>query len=39
MIYPEELLPAAKRNDEAKLSIYGLIGSMAVMALSLLLFI
>ncbi|MGF6953824.1 hypothetical protein QF028_006329 [Neobacillus sp. B4I6] len=39
MIYPEELLPAAMRNDEGKLSIYGLIGSMAVMALSLLLFI
>jgi zinc transporter, ZIP family len=35
----DELLPAAKRYDEAHLSIYGLIGGMAVMALSLLLFI
>lgn len=35
----DELLPAAKRYDEAHLSIYGLIGGMAVMAFSLLLFI
>lgn len=35
----DELLPAAKRFDEAHISIYGLIGGMAVMALSLLLFI
>ncbi|MEH7116975.1 zinc transporter ZupT [Neobacillus vireti] len=35
----DELLPAAKRYDEAHLSIYGVIGGMAVMALSLLLFI
>jgi ZIP family zinc transporter len=35
----DELLPAAKRYDEAHLSIYGLIGGMAVMALSLLLFV
>ena len=35
----DELLPAAKRYDETHLSIYGLIGGMAVMALSLLLFI
>ncbi|ALC80806.1 MULTISPECIES: zinc transporter ZupT [Bacillus] len=35
----DELLPAAKRYDEAHMSIYGLIGGMAVMALSLLLFI
>ncbi|MDQ1144276.1 ZIP family zinc transporter [Bacillus sp. SORGH_AS 510] len=36
----DELLPAAKRYDEAHLSIYGLIGGMVVvMALSLLLFI
>ncbi|MBL4951963.1 zinc transporter ZupT [Neobacillus sp. OS1-32] len=35
----DELLPAAKRYDEAHLSIYGLISGMAVMALSLLLFI
>ncbi|MCM3763553.1 zinc transporter ZupT [Neobacillus niacini] len=35
----DELLPAAKRYDEAHLSIYGLIGGMAVMAISLLLFI
>jgi ZIP family zinc transporter len=33
------LLPAAKKYDEGHLSIYGLIGGMAVMALSLLLFI
>jgi zinc transporter ZupT len=38
-ISQDELLPAAKRYDEAHLSIYGLIGGMAVMALSLLLFI
>ena len=35
----DELLPAAKRYDEAHTSIYGLIGGMAVMAISLLLFI
>lgn len=35
----DELLPAAKRYDEAHLSIYGVIGGMAVMAVSLLLFI
>ncbi len=35
----DELLPAAKRYDETHLSIYGLIAGMAVMALSLLLFI
>lgn len=35
----DELLPAAKRYDEEHLSIYGLIAGMAVMALSLLLFI
>ncbi|SDM17257.1 zinc transporter, ZIP family [Sediminibacillus halophilus] len=35
----DELLPASKKYDEAHLSIYGLIGGMAVMALSLLLFI
>ncbi|MEW9051121.1 MAG: zinc transporter ZupT [Neobacillus sp.] len=35
----DELLPAAKKYDETHLSIYGLIGGMAVMALSLLLFI
>ncbi|MBB3111486.1 ZIP family zinc transporter [Paenibacillus phyllosphaerae] len=33
------LLPAAKKYDEGHLSIYGLIAGMAVMALSLLLFI
>lgn len=33
----DELLPAAKKFDEAHVSIYGLIGGMAVMALSLLL--
>lgn len=33
------LLPAAKKYDEGHLSIYGLIGGMAVMAVSLLLFI
>lgn len=35
----DELLPAAKQYDEAHLSIYGLISGMAVMAISLLLFI
>lgn len=35
----DELLPAAKEYDEAHHSIYGLIAGMAVMALSLLLFI
>ncbi|PLS15270.1 zinc transporter ZupT [Bacillus sp. M6-12] len=35
----DELLPAAQKYDEAHTSIYGLIGGMAVMALSLLLFI
>ncbi|KAA9025683.1 zinc transporter ZupT [Niallia endozanthoxylica] len=35
----DELLPAAKKYDEAHTSIYGLIGGMAVMALSLLLFL
>ncbi|QKY69866.1 zinc transporter ZupT [Lentibacillus sp. CBA3610] len=35
----DELLPAAKKYDEAHVSIYGLIGGMAVMAISLLLFI
>jgi len=35
----DELLPAAQKYDEAHLSIYGLIGGMAVMAVSLLLFI
>lgn len=33
----DELLPAAKKYDEAHLSIYGIVGGMAVMALSLLL--
>ncbi len=33
------LLPAAKKYDEGHLSIYGLIGGMMVMAISLLLFI
>ncbi|RFU66749.1 zinc transporter ZupT [Peribacillus glennii] len=33
------LIPAAKKYDEGHVSIYGLIGGMAVMALSLLLFI
>lgn len=33
----DELLPAAKRYDEAHLSIYGLVAGMAVMALSLVL--
>lgn len=35
----DELLPAAKKYDEAHTSIYGLMAGMAVMALSLLLFI
>lgn len=35
----DELLPAAKKYDEGHLSIYGLIAGMAVMAVSLLLFI
>jgi zinc transporter, ZIP family len=35
----DELLPAAKKYDEAHMSIYGVIGGMLVMALSLLLFI
>ncbi len=35
----DELLPAAKRYDEGHLSIYGLITGMAIMAVSLLLFI
>ncbi|PLR79919.1 zinc transporter ZupT [Bacillus canaveralius] len=35
----DELLPAAKKYDEEHLSIYGLVGGMAVMAVSLLLFI
>lgn len=35
----DELLPAAKKYDEAHMSIYGLIGGMAVMAVSLLLVI
>ncbi|OCA82346.1 zinc transporter ZupT [Bacillus sp. FJAT-27225] len=35
----DELLPAAKRYDETHLPIYGLIAGMAVMAVSLLLFI
>lgn len=35
----DELLPAAKKYDEAHISIYGLIAGMAVMAISLLLFI
>ncbi|PLR78770.1 zinc transporter ZupT [Bacillus sp. V3-13] len=35
----DELLPAAKKYDEAHLSIYGMVGGMAVMAISLLLFI
>ena len=33
----DELLPAAQKYDEAHLSIYGVVGGMAVMALSLLL--
>jgi zinc transporter, ZIP family len=33
------LLPAAKKYDEGHLSIYGLIAGMAVMAISLLMFI
>ncbi|SHF86052.1 zinc transporter ZupT [Ornithinibacillus halophilus] len=35
----DELLPAAKKYDEAHVSIYGLISGMAVMAVSLLLLI
>lgn len=35
----DELLPAAKKYDEGHLSIYGLVAGMAVMAISLLLFI
>ncbi|MBN2610533.1 MAG: zinc transporter ZupT [Bacteroidales bacterium] len=35
----DELLPAAREYGEAHLSIYGLIGGMALMAVSLLLFI
>lgn len=35
----DELLPAAKKYDEGHLSIYGVIAGMAIMALSLLLFI
>jgi ZIP family zinc transporter len=34
----DELLPAAKKYDEAHKSIYGLIAGMTVMAVSLLLF-
>jgi ZIP family zinc transporter len=34
----DELLPSAREFGEHHLSIYGLIGGMAVMALSLLLF-
>ncbi|WP_163970487.1 zinc transporter ZupT [Oceanobacillus halotolerans] len=34
----DELLPAAKKYDEAHLSIYGVISGMALMAVSLLLF-
>lgn len=33
----DELLPAAQKYDEAHLSIYGVVGGMAIMALSLLL--
>jgi zinc transporter, ZIP family len=35
----DELLPAAKKYDESHLAIYGLVAGMAVMAVSLLLFI
>ncbi len=35
----DELLPAAKKYDETHMSIYGVVAGMAVMALSLLLFI
>lgn len=35
----DELLPAAQKYDEAHISIYGLMGGMALMAVSLLLFI
>ena len=33
----DELLPAAKRYDEAHLSIYGVMTGMAIMAVSLVL--
>ncbi|RKJ26631.1 zinc transporter ZupT, partial [Butyricicoccus sp. 1XD8-22] len=33
----DELLPAAKKYDETHLSIYGVVGGMAVMAISLVL--
>ena len=33
----DELLPAAQRYDETHLSMYGLVGGMAVMAISLVL--
>ncbi len=35
----DELLPSAQKYGEHHLSIYGLIGGMAVMALSLLMFL
>jgi ZIP family zinc transporter len=35
----DELLPTAKEYGEGHMAIYGLIGGMAVMALSLLLFL
>ncbi|CAM3960579.1 zinc transporter ZupT [Mesobacillus zeae] len=35
----DELLPAAKKYDESHMSIYGVVAGMALMALSLLLFI
>jgi len=35
----DELLPAAKKYDESHHAIYGLIAGMALMAVSLLLFI
>lgn len=35
----DELLPAAQKYDEAHLSIYGVVGGMAVMAISLLLLV
>jgi len=35
----DELLPASREYGEAHLSLYGLLSGMAVMALSLLLFI
>jgi ZIP family zinc transporter len=34
----DELLPAAREYDEPHLSLYGLIGGMAMMALSLIMF-